>query len=66
MSGNVDVQSRALRSYKAVVIPTEALLTFGMLKLTSLMLMAVTQSQSIEKVFRSTRDQAIFSNTECP
>jgi hypothetical protein len=38
MSGNVDVQSRARRSYNAVVIPTDALLTFGMLKLTSLIL----------------------------
>jgi hypothetical protein len=38
MSGSIDVQSRARRSYKAVVIPTEALLTFGMLKLTSLMM----------------------------
>jgi hypothetical protein len=38
MSGSVDVQSRARRSYKAVVIPTDALLTLGMLKLTSLIL----------------------------
>lgn len=38
MSGRVDVQSRARRSYKAVVMPTDALLTFGMLKLTSLMM----------------------------
>ena len=38
MSGNVDVQSRARRSYRAVVIPTDALLTLGMLKLTSLIM----------------------------
>jgi hypothetical protein len=38
MSGSVEVQSRARRSYKAVVIPTDALLTLGMLKLTSLMM----------------------------
>lgn len=37
MSGKVEVQSRALRSYKAVVMPTDALLTLGILKLTSLM-----------------------------
>ena len=36
MSGSVDVQSRARRSYRAVVMPTEALLALGMLKLTSL------------------------------
>lgn len=36
MSGKVEVQSRARRSYKAVVIPTDALLTLGILKLTSL------------------------------
>ena len=38
MSGSVDVQSRARRSYRAVVMPTDALLTFGILKLTSLMI----------------------------
>jgi hypothetical protein len=38
ISGSVEVQSRARRSYKAVVIPTDALLTLGMLKLTSLMM----------------------------
>jgi hypothetical protein len=38
MSGRVEVQSSARRSYSAVVIPTDALLTLGMLKLTSLML----------------------------
>ncbi len=38
INGRVDVQSRARRSYRAVVIPTDALLTFGMLKLTSLIL----------------------------
>jgi hypothetical protein len=38
MSGRVEVQSRALRSYKAVVMPTDALLTLGILKLTSLMM----------------------------
>lgn len=38
MSGKVDVQSSARRSYSAVVMPTDALLTFGMLKLTSLIL----------------------------
>lgn len=32
------MQSSARRSYRAVVIPTDALLTFGMLKLTSLIL----------------------------
>ncbi len=36
--GNVEVQSRARRSYNAVVMPTDALLTFGILKLTSLIL----------------------------
>ncbi len=36
MSGSVEVQSKARRSYRAVVIPTDALLTFGILKLTSL------------------------------
>jgi len=39
MSGSVDVQSSARRSYKAVVMPTDALLTLGMLKLTSLIVM---------------------------
>lgn len=38
INGRVEVQSRARRSYKAVVMPTDALLTFGMLKLTSLIL----------------------------
>lgn len=38
MSGSVEVQSSARRSYNAVVMPTDALLTFGILKLTSLML----------------------------
>lgn len=38
MSGRVEVQSSARRSYSAVVMPTDALLTLGMLKLTSLML----------------------------
>src|SRR5687767_4257210 len=51
MSGKVDVQSRALRSYKAVVMPTEALLTFGMLKLTSLM-MGNGPRRGRRKVFR--------------
>ncbi len=32
------MQSRARRSYKAVVMPTDALLTLGMLKLASLIL----------------------------
>jgi hypothetical protein len=41
MSGRVDVQSRARRSYKAVVMPTDALLTLGILKLTSLILESV-------------------------
>ena len=41
MSGSVDVQSRARRSYKAVVMPTDALLTLGILKLTSLILESV-------------------------
>lgn len=35
--GKVEVQSSARRSYRAVVMPTEALFAFGMLKLTSLM-----------------------------
>lgn len=38
ISGKVEVQSSARRSYKAVVIPTDALLTLGMLKLTSLIM----------------------------
>lgn len=37
MRGRVEVQSRARRSYRAVVIPTDALLTLGILKFTSLM-----------------------------
>ena len=41
MSGSVEVQSRARRSYKAVVMPTDALLTLGMLKLTSLMMNSI-------------------------
>lgn len=45
MRGRVDVQSRARRSYKAVVIPTDALLTLGMLKLTSLMMEVVPQGR---------------------
>ena len=36
IKGSVEVQSRARRSYRAVVMPTDALLTFGMEKLTSL------------------------------
>lgn len=36
INGSVAVQSSARRSYNAVVMPTEALLTLGMLKLTSL------------------------------
>jgi hypothetical protein len=36
ISGRVEVVSRARRSYRAVVMPTEALLALGMLKLTSL------------------------------
>lgn len=40
MRGSVDVQSKARRSYRAVVMPTDALLTLGMLKLTSLILSA--------------------------
>src|SRR2546423_6408756 len=35
IKGSVEVQSSALRSYRVVVICTEALLTLGMLKLTS-------------------------------
>lgn len=35
ISGRVEVQSRARLSYRAVVMPTDALLTLGMLKLTS-------------------------------
>jgi hypothetical protein len=46
MSGSVEVQSRARRSYNAVVMPTDALLTLGMLKLTSLMLKLVLHSRS--------------------
>jgi hypothetical protein len=37
------------------------LLTLGMLKLTSLMLMSVTQSQSVEKVFAQPRAKQSFS-----
>lgn len=37
MSGSVDVQSKARRSYRAGVMPTEALLALGMLKLLSRM-----------------------------
>jgi hypothetical protein len=43
--GSVDVQSRARRSYSAVVMPTDALLTFGMLKLTSLMMKLLRNSR---------------------
>lgn len=43
MRGRVEVQSSARRSYRAVVIPTDALLTFGMLKLTSLIMLWVTK-----------------------
>lgn len=45
MSGKVDVQSNARRSYSAVVIPTDALFTFGILKLTSLIVAAIGSSQ---------------------
>ena len=38
INGRVEVQSRARRSYSAVVMPTDALLTLGILKLTSLIL----------------------------
>jgi hypothetical protein len=54
MSGNVDVQSRARRSYKAVVMPTDALLTFGILKLTSLILGKETPSKGrVDKWLRT-------------
>lgn len=43
--GKVEVQSRARRSYRAVVIPTDALFALGMLKLASLIL-ATTYSKS--------------------
>jgi hypothetical protein len=43
MRGNVDVQSRARRSYRAVVMPTDALFAFGMLKLTSLIMATFAQ-----------------------
>lgn len=39
--GNVDVQSRARRSYRAGVMPTEALFALGILKLFSLMFVVV-------------------------
>ena len=38
MRGSVDVQSRARRSYRAGVMPTEALFALGMLKLASRMM----------------------------
>ena len=43
------MQSRARRSYNAVVIPTDALLTFGILKLTSLMLKSVRTMAMAER-----------------
>jgi len=52
IKGNVDVQSSARRSYKAVVMPTDALLTFGMLKLTSL----IFTRREIVGVARGDRD----------
>ena len=47
MRGKVEVQSRARRSYRAVVIPTDALLTFGMLKLTSLILAVIDPASQL-------------------
>jgi hypothetical protein len=44
----VEVQSSARRSYRAVVMPTEALLTLGMLKLTSRMMKSF-HSAAVEK-----------------
>lgn len=41
MRGKVDVQSRALRSYRAVVMLTAALFAVGMLKLASRMFAVV-------------------------
>jgi hypothetical protein len=51
MSGSVDVQSSARRSYRAVVMPTDALLTLGMLKLTSLMMNSVRTIAVMEGAF---------------
>jgi hypothetical protein len=51
MRGSVEVQSSARRSYRAVVIPTDALLTFGILKLTSLMLAVDGDGQGSKRFF---------------
>ena len=51
MSGSVDVQSSARRSYRAVVMPTDALLTLGMLKLTSLMMNPIPHNSGSEEAF---------------
>jgi hypothetical protein len=45
MRGRVEVQSRARRSYSAVVMPTDALFALGMLKLTSLIVMEALVSR---------------------
>ena len=45
MRGRVEVQSRARRSYSAVVMPTEALFALGILKLTSLIVMAIVDER---------------------
>lgn len=51
MRGRVEVQSSARRSYRAVVIPTDALLTFGILKLTSLMFAVDGDGQQSKRFF---------------
>lgn len=53
MSGRVEVQSSALRSYRAVVMPTDALLTLGMLKFTSRILTADLVDHDESKRFNS-------------
>lgn len=55
--GRVEVQSSARRSYRAVVMPTEALFALGMLKLTSLMLTPTLRPlpQSIDGSLRAWR-----------
>ena len=60
MSGRVDVQSRARRSYNAVVMPTDALLTLGMLKFTSLILEAVGTIAVMKEVVFRERSAPVF------
>lgn len=59
MSGSVEVQSSARRSYRAVVMPTDALLTLGMLKLTSLMMDSIRTSAVMKGRFRGSRVSAV-------